>query len=187
MSRPSKILLITLVTAVIALAALLYLRMRFAVPTDKLEPVSGANREPEWPPGEPAPIKFGALNMSSAERREFLNADYKIVRKVADLPTGVRKLYIVNGGSHVAIADPGERFEATDVITDPGLPRRRLILAGVAQERAFVHYEQGGIAHSYIVEFFRLESPDAAVGLWSWYCGPAKTLAELRKLAENCD
>ena len=74
--------------------------------------MSGTNREPEWPPGEPA-----APNMSSAERREFLTADYRIVRKVADLPAGIRKLYTVKGGSRVAIADPGERFEATDVIT----------------------------------------------------------------------
>jgi len=58
MSRPSKAALIGLVTVVVALAALLYVRKRFAIPTDKLEPVSGANREPQWPPGEPAPIKF---------------------------------------------------------------------------------------------------------------------------------
>lgn len=93
MSRPSKTVLIGLVTAVVALAALLYVRIRFAIPTDKLEPVSGANRQPDWPPGEPAPIRFAAPNMSSAERREFLNADYRIARKVADLPAGIRKLY----------------------------------------------------------------------------------------------
>jgi len=173
---------IGLVTAVVALAALLYVRIRFAVPTDKLEPASSTNREPEWPPGEPAPIKLAAPSMSSAERREFLNADYRIVRKVADLPAGVRKLYTVKDGSRVAIADPGEKFEATDFITDPDLPRRRLIFAGVAQDRAFIHYEEGGIAHSYIVELFRLESPDIAVGLWSTYCGPAKSLEEMKRL-----
>lgn len=60
--------------------------------------------------------------MSSAQRRDFLDADYRMVRKVADLPAGIRKLYTVMGGSRVAIADPGEKFEATDVITDPDLP-----------------------------------------------------------------
>lgn len=189
MFSPSKAVLIGLVTVVVAVAAFVYVHIRFAVPIDKLEPVSGTNREPEWPPGEPAPIKFAAPNLSSAERREFLNADYRIVRKVADLPAGIRKLYTVKGGSRVAIADPGEKFEATDVITDPDLPRRRLIFAGVAQDRAFMHYEEGGIAHSYMVELFRLESPDIAAGLWRAYCGPAKSPEEMKQLilAEDRD
>jgi hypothetical protein len=80
------------------------------------------------------------------------------------------------------MADPGERFEATDVITDPNLPRRRLIFAGVSQDRAFVHYEEGGIAQSYIVELFRLEPSGTAVGIWHGYFGPAKSLDEIRQL-----
>ena len=189
MSRPSKTIVIGLVLAVVALAALLYVCKRFVIPTDKLGPVSSANGEPEWPPGEPPSIKFAAPNMSSAERREFLNADYKIVRKTADLPPGIRKLYTVRGGSRIAIADPGERFEATDFITDRDLPRRRLIFAGVAQDRAFIQYEQGGIVHSYIVELFRLKPPDLAVGLWSGYCGPAESLEEIKRLVseEGCE
>jgi hypothetical protein len=88
---------------------------------------------------------------------------------------------MVNGGSRVAIADPGEKFEATDFITDPDLPRRRLIFAGVAQDRAFIHYELGGIGLSYVVELFQLKSPDVAAELWSCYCGPAKNLEEMKR------
>jgi len=183
MSRLAKAAIFVLVTVVVAFVALVYVRIRFAVPTDKLEiSASSATREPELPPGEPAPIKFAAPNMSSIERQAFLTADYRIVRKVADLPTGIRKLYTVKGGSRVAIADPGERFEATDVITDPNLPSRRLKFAGVAQDRAFIHYEEGGIAHSYIVELFHLEPRETAVGLWSGSCGPAKSLEEIKQL-----
>jgi hypothetical protein len=99
MSRLSKNVLIGLVTVVVAFAALLYVRMRFALPTDKLEiPVSSTNREPDWPPGEPAPIKFASPNMSPVERQGFLTADYRIVQKVADLPAGIRKLYTVRVG-----------------------------------------------------------------------------------------
>jgi hypothetical protein len=187
MSRLSKAVLIVLVTIFAALI-LLYVRMRFSLSTDKLETlVSTTNREPEWPPGEPRPIKFASPNMTSVERREFLTADYRIVQKVADLPAGIRRLYTVKGGSRVAIADPGERFEATDVITDQDLPRRRLIFAGVAQASAFIHYEEGGIAHSYIVELFRLESPDLAVGLWRGYRGPTKNLEEMKRLVSKED
>ena len=62
------------------------------------------------------------------------------------------------------------------------LPTRRLIFAGVAQDRAFVHYEEGGIVPSYVVELFRLESSQTAVGVWRGYCGPARDLADVRQL-----
>jgi hypothetical protein len=169
MPRLSKNVLIGLATVVVAFAALFYVPKRFAV-LDKFEiPLSSTNLEP--------PIKFASPNMSAVERQTFLTADYKIVRKVADLPAGIRKLYTAKGGSRVAMADPGERFEATDVIIDPDLPGRRLIFTGVGQDRGFIHYEEGGIGHSYIVELFRLESPDLAGGLWSGgYRRPTKNL-----------
>jgi hypothetical protein len=187
MSRFSKVVLIGSVAILVAFAALLYHRLRFATPTGKLEiTTSGANSEPEQP-GEPAPIKFAEPNMSSPERQTFLAGEYTVLRKVADLPRGIQRLYAVNGGSRIAMADPGERFESTDVITDPMLPTRRLIFAGVAQNRAFVHYEEGGIAHYYVTEHFRLEPPQTAVGVWRGYCGPAKSFEELRQLAEHCN
>lgn len=183
MSWFSKNVLIGSVALVVAFAALLYFRMRLVAPTDKLEiSISDGNREPMLPPGEPAPIKFIAPNMSSRERQTFLAADYEILQRISDLPSGIRSLYTVKGGFNIAMANPGERFEATDNITDPTLPRRRLIFAGVSQDRAFVHYEEGGIAHSYIVEFFRLEPSQTAIGVWRGYCGPAKNLADLRRL-----
>lgn len=182
MSRFSKTVLVGLI-AVFVGSGLFYLRMRLAMPTSKLEKsVSDAKREPELPTGELPTIKFAAPNMSSAERQTFLTGDYRISRTVAELPAGIRELYTVKGGSRIAMADPGERFEATDVITDPNLPRRRLIFAGVTQDRAFVHYEEGGIAHSYIVELFRLEQSGTATGIWHGYCGPAESLDDVRQL-----
>jgi hypothetical protein len=78
-------------------------------------------------------------------------------------------------------------MNATDMIMDRTLPRRRLVFGGVAQNHAFIHYEQGGIAHTYVTEFFRLESGDTAVRMWRGYCGRAETLADLRGLAEHCN
>lgn len=188
MSRFSKNLLIGSIALVVAFAALLYFRTRLVGPTDKLEiSISDAKRESLLPPGEPAPIKFVAPNMSSRERESFLAADYEILQTVSDLPAGIRSLYTVKGGTHIAMANPGERFEATDYITDPTLPRRRLIFAGVSQDRAFVHYEEGGIAHSYVIELFRLEPSQTAIGVWRGYCGPAKGLADLRQLISAGD
>jgi len=168
MSRFSKIVLIGSVTLVFAFAALLYFRKRFVAPTDKLEiSISDASRKLELPPGEPAPIKFVAPNMNSHERQTFLSADYEILQTVSDLPAGIRSLYTVKGG--------------------PTLPRRRLIFAGVSQDRAFLHYEEGGIAHSYVIELFRLEPSQTAIGVWRGFCGPAKSLADLRQLMSAGD
>ena len=95
MPRLSRLALIASVIVMFAVAVVLYLHMRFAIRPFKPE-ISTAFTE--LPPGEPAPIKFAAPNMSSAERKALLTADYKIVRQVADLPNGIRKLYTVKGG-----------------------------------------------------------------------------------------
>ena len=184
MSRVSKNVIICLVALVVVSVASIYILKRFSVPR-KLEPPDSTTIS-EYPPSPPG-TRFDSAKMSAVERRTFLTADYKIVDKVADLPEGIKKLYSLKGSTDVLIADPGERYEATDVITNRALPRRRLIFAGVAQDRAFIHYEQGGIAHSYLVELYRLEPPDRAVGLWRGYRGPADTFGELKQMVSEED
>jgi hypothetical protein len=49
------------------------------------------------------------------------------------------------------LAEPGQKWEATDVITDASLPRKRLIWAAVSGEYYVVHYERGGRGHSFHV------------------------------------
>jgi len=175
MSRLWKALVIGSTATLAAFAALLYLRTKFEIThgssTNKTAVASGQH----------AANEFLEPDMNVGNRRTFLAAEFVIVRKVADLPIGMRILY------PYAMADPGERFEATDVIMDSTLPRRRLIFAGIAQNHAFIHYEQGGIAHTYVTELVRLESGDTAIRMWRGYCGRAETLADLRDLAEHCN
>jgi len=188
MSRFSKGLLLALLILVIGLGAWFYYRMRLTAPTDKPAiPLSDLKREPETEPGEPAPIVFLEPDMSCAERQAFLARDYQIVRRMNDLPGGIQKLYTVQGESRIEMADPGKRFAATDVITDPALPSRRLIFAGVAQDRAFIHYEQGGRGRFFVIEFFHLKSPETAVGVWRGFYGPGKNLEDMRRLVSGTD
>jgi len=49
------------------------------------------------------------------------------------------------------LAEPEQKWEATDVITDSSLPRRRLIWAATDGEYYVVHYEGGGRGHSFHV------------------------------------
>jgi hypothetical protein len=73
----------------------------------------------------------------------FRSADFRIVAKQAELPVEIRDVLTtyVNGQS---IADPGRKWEPGDAVTDPALPHRRVVLAGVAKNLAFVAYQHGG-------------------------------------------
>lgn len=80
---------------------------------------------------------------------------FQPVTAVRGLPLGVREeLQRMFGSTAMAIADPGERFQVTDVITEPSLPIRRMSVAGCSQDHCLVYYERGGIAHTWHAVLF---------------------------------
>jgi hypothetical protein len=189
MARFWKPLLFVFLVVVFAIGVWLYIRIKLPASSDKPE-ISLADLKNEAPPepGEPAQVVFLEPNLTCPERQAFLAENYKPLRRVNELPVGILRLYTVKGETRIAMADPGGKFEETDVVSDPRLPSRRLIFAGVAQDRAFVHYEEGGIGKFFVVEFFRLKSPETAVGVWRGFCnGSAQNLDELRRVLDrNC-
>src|SRR6266851_1885618 len=56
-------------------------------------------------------------------------------------------------------------WQATDVIRNPALPRRRLGKVALSQSFCILFYELGGRGHSHHVVVFRL-SPDGANLVW---------------------
>jgi hypothetical protein len=133
------------------------------------------------PLGEGRRIQPSAIGISQSAWLEFLNRDFNIVTDVRALPDPVLQKYTEQGGSRLLMANPGQKFEATDVIQDASMPRERLIFAGVAGDKCFVHYERGGYAHTYVVEFFGVTSPESVEPLWSGYCdAPAANIQDLR-------
>lgn len=54
----------------------------------------------------------------------------------------------------------------TSVVVDRGLPRRRLVFAGVRGDEWFVHYELGGIGHSYCVLLFKVDPQNRLQFVW---------------------
>lgn len=73
------------------------------------------------------------------------------------------------------LAEPGGKWNATDSITDPTLPGKRLIWAATSGQYFVVHYERGGIAHSYHVLVARLASGDTNPKvIWRAVGGPFK-------------
>ncbi len=81
----------------------------------------------------------------SADDRKVLQgySRFHEVHSTGDLPPAVLAL------CGDKLAEPGQNWNATDVITDPNLPAKRLIWAAIGGDYYVVHYERGGIAHTY--------------------------------------
>jgi hypothetical protein len=110
----------------------------------------------------------------SAEDRKILeNAPrFHEVHSTRDLPPAI---VTVCGGK---IAEPGEKWNATDSIIDPTLPGKRLIWAAVGGDYYVVHYERGGIAHTFHILVAKLAKNGAKPKVvWSVVGGPFKDYA----------
>lgn len=93
---------------------------------------------------------YADVTMLSERAREVLqdSARFHEFHTTTNLPPEVVALCADENGR---FAEPGQDWEATDFITEPTLPRKRLIWAAVADEYYVVHYERGGRAHSHHV------------------------------------
>jgi hypothetical protein len=123
----------------------------------------------------------GDPHMSDADRKHFLDGDFQIVKDTKEFPAPVAKALCQSGEMRSCIANPGEPFNATDVISDLQVPRQRLIFAGALRDKYFVYYEQGGYATSHELVFFRLSNAQPVETLWHGNCtGGAANIVELR-------
>src|SRR5436190_24267663 len=96
------------------------------------------------------------------------------VHSIHELPSAIVKLCAEDGH----IADPGQNSNATDAIMDPTLPAKRLIWAAAGGEYYIVHYERGGIAHTFYILIAKLTKNDAKPKvIWQAGGGPLKDYA----------
>ena len=95
------------------------------------------------------------IRSASDARRALLEGSFTIVTKTQEIPEPVLVLFasLTNTKGRV-LADPGARYQVTDVVSEPGLPWRRLVFAGNGKGIYFLNYERGGIAHSQLVAVF---------------------------------
>ena len=122
------------------------------------------------------------------DRQQFLGGDFRIIKDVGLLPRPVLEKFTEQNGSRPVIANPGKNFVVGDVIYDSSVPRERLIFAGVSGKKCFVHYEQGGRGHMYLLVLFDLTSPTGVKPLWRGHCrGPAANISELHSQVVNGD
>jgi hypothetical protein len=112
----------------------------------------------------------------SIEDRRMLQdlSRFHEVHSTHDLPSAIVELCAKDGH----IADPGQNWNATDAIMDPTLPAKRLIWAAIGGEYYVVHYERGGIAHTFHILVGKLTKADAKPKVvWTAVGGPLKDYA----------
>jgi hypothetical protein len=125
---------------------------------------------------------------SGTERGHLLDGQLKVISKTEGIPANVKRaLSKIAREPSFAMANPGQKFQVTDVVLDRTLPWRRLVFAAVQDDKWFLHYERGGYAHSYFVAAFKTDSHGDALFLWGCGVGKsAKTLEELRTIVATC-
>jgi hypothetical protein len=127
--------------------------------------------------------KLPTVDLSKADQERFLEGDFVRLNEVRALPLAVRSNYLEPNGSRFTMANPGKPFQSTDLVLDASMPSKRLIFAGQKDDRFLVHFEQGGIAHSYLIAFFQPTSDKRADPIWLGYCGRAAVgVADLRNM-----
>lgn len=91
---------------------------------------------------------------------------YRIFTAVSAIPMSVRTSFARAVGDQVfTMAEPGAKWQATDVVLEQGLPRRRLEAVALSDSFCILFYEVGGRGHSYQLSVFRL-SKDGAELAW---------------------
>jgi hypothetical protein len=103
---------------------------------------------------------YADVTKLSGEDRKALQdfSRFHKVHSTKDLPPAVVALCADDKGK---LADPGQNWNATDAVTDPTLPWKRLIWAAVGGDYYVVHYERGGIDHSFHILVARFLKNDA--------------------------
>src|SRR5437763_15220647 len=120
--------------------------------------------------------KFATANpagggLATEDRKILENVSrFHEVHTTSDLPPAIIALCAGDSGK---LADPGQKWNATDAITDPTLPGKRLIWAAIGGDYYVVHYERGGIAHTFhVLVATRTKGETKPKVVWSAMGGP---------------
>jgi hypothetical protein len=136
------------------------------------------------------PLQFHTV-LSQKEKQHVLDGQFTILASAQAVPSFLKRAFaVVTGEPQFALANPGERYQETDVFYEPRLPSRRLVFAGASDRRWFVHYEHGGLGRYYAVVIFEFESTGRVRFIWGGVGPRAKDFDDLRKaIAEGwfCD
>jgi hypothetical protein len=122
--------------------------------------------------------KFATANPSgsrlpAADRKALEDSSrFHEVHSTSDLPPAI---VATCAGDKNNLAEPGGKWNPTDVVLDPTRPSKRLIWAANGGDYYVVHYERGGIAHTFHILVARLAKDDSKPkAVWNALGGPFK-------------
>lgn len=102
---------------------------------------------------DPDRVQLSTTPSSDQHQNKLLEGDdFRITKKLRDIPepcfspfesSFIRTSATDSTAEKVEIADPGQPFQFSDALT-PGLPFRRLVLAGLGANSCFIYYQHGG-------------------------------------------
>ena len=120
--------------------------------------------------------------LSAMEVQRLLQGHCDLVASTAGFPKTLRDAFAkITKEPEFTLANPDEEFQLTDVMSNRKLPMRRMAMAGNCGGNWFVHYESGGIVHSYALVVFRPGSKGEMEFVWGGRGNyKASTCAELR-------
>jgi hypothetical protein len=128
---------------------------------------------------------FADVTKLSPEDRKALQeaSRFHEVYSTSDLLPAIVALCAGDNGK---IADPGQKWNATDAIIDPTLPGKRLIWGAAEGEYYVIHYERGGIAHTFHVLVAKMPKGKAKPQVvWRAIGGPFKDYAAFLQALQN--
>lgn len=150
---------------------------------------------PDARPGQPTPSPSKGQvksdppvirRLSAAEKAHILDGEFTIEYKVDRLPDSLKSAFSSLAKEHeFKMANPGEKYQETDYVSERELPWRRLIFSGISKGRYFIHYEKGGIAHTFYLAIFDVNSEGKVSFLWGGPGARAKGLTQLRSLVST--
>jgi hypothetical protein len=101
--------------------------------------------------------------LSETEKKHVLDDEFKVMRSTDEIPHELKQAFAAaTGQQKFELANPGQKYQVTDVIDTPRLPVRRLLFAGESQRSWFIHYEHGGIGRGYAVLIFSKAQEDGS-------------------------
>ena len=135
------------------------------------------------------PGDFELKNAPPLDDVHLLDDEFRIVRRVSELPsvcisTFESSFVTVNGRpprpGEFRVANPGERFQWSDYITEE-LPFRRLEFAGLGATKCFIQYQSGGQPSTFCLAVIDYTSHNK-IRVGQFHERPANSLDELRRM-----
>jgi hypothetical protein len=141
------------------------------------------------PPFAPLTAQQFHKRLSAAEKAHILDSSHTEVTNTDVMPASVRQAFAeITGEPSFALANPGQKYQATDFVDVRELPRRRLVFAGVRGDDWFVHYEVGGIGHFYCVLLLKVDPQNRRQFVWGGVgTHGARNLDQLRRMVAAGD